>query len=126
MWRCLPLLIILTALAAAQAPQHPSVPAAAQASEHFDAKAATDAWLATLPPSFRARSDAYFEGTYWLILWDFLAAVAVSLVLLQSRLSARMRDLAERHHPVRIPSDRHLLGAIRALLCGAHISADGL
>lgn len=96
MWRFLLLLLALTALAAAQAPQHPSVPAAAQPSARFDAKAATDAWLATLPPAFRARSDAYFEGTYRLALWDFLAAVAVSLVLLQSRLSARMRDLAER------------------------------
>lgn len=80
----------------AQAPQHPIVPAAAQATPHFDATAATDAWLASLSHTFRARSDAYFEGTYWLILWDYLAGVLVALVILQSGLSARMRDWAER------------------------------
>jgi STE24 endopeptidase len=94
--RLLPLLLLFAALVFAQAPQHPNVPAAAQASAHFDAKAATDAWLASLPAAFRTRSDAYFEGTYWLSLWDFLAGVAVCLVLLPTRVSARMRDLAER------------------------------
>lgn len=94
--RLLPLLLLLAALVSAQAPQHPNVPAAAQATAHFDAKAATDAWLASLPPAFRTRSDAYFEGTYWLTLWDFLAGVAVCAILLPTRVSARMRDLAER------------------------------
>lgn len=94
--RWLALLLMLAAAGAAQAPQHPVVPAAAQASAHFDVQAATDAWLATLPSAFRSRSDAYFEGGYWLMLWDYLAGAAVSLALLQLGLSARMRDLAER------------------------------
>src|SRR6266545_3959010 len=38
----------------------------------FDPAAATAAYLATVPPAARARSDAYFEGGYWLQLWDFL------------------------------------------------------
>jgi len=96
MWRLLTLLLVAAALGLAQAPQHPVVPAAAQASAHFDARAATDAWLSSLSDTFRARSDAYFEANYWLTLWDYLAAVVVALALLQSRLSARMRDLAER------------------------------
>ena len=29
-----------------------------------------------MPPSQRARSDAYFEGGYWLQLWDFLSTVS--------------------------------------------------
>jgi hypothetical protein len=44
------------------------VPAAAQPSAHFDADAATEAYLAQIPASARSRSDAYFEGGYWLIL----------------------------------------------------------
>jgi len=55
------------------------VPTAAQPSEHFDADAATNAYLAEIPASARARSDAYFEGGYWLILWDFLYGAAVYL-----------------------------------------------
>jgi STE24 endopeptidase len=72
------------------------VPAEAQASPHFDATAATNAYLAQIPADKAARSDAYFEGGYWLILWDFLYGAAIALLLLNLRWSARMRDLAER------------------------------
>jgi STE24 endopeptidase len=72
------------------------VPAEAQPSPHFDATAATNAYLAQIPAGKTARSDAYFEGGYWMILWDFLYGVVVALLLLNLRWSARMRDLAER------------------------------
>jgi STE24 endopeptidase len=61
--------------------------------------AATKAWLDTVPADKRARSDAYFEGGYWLILWNFLLDAAISIFLLQSRISARLRDFAERIAP---------------------------
>jgi STE24 endopeptidase len=72
------------------------VPAAAQPSAHFDADAATEAYMAMIPPAATARSNAYFEGGYWLILWDFLYGSVVALLLLNLRWSAKMRDLAER------------------------------
>ena len=72
------------------------VPPAAQPSDHFDPDAATEAYMAMIPPAAKARSDAYFEGGYWLILWDFLYASAMMLVLLNLRWSAGMRDLAAR------------------------------
>ena len=72
------------------------VPPEAQATPHFDAAAATNAYLAQIPADKTARSDAYFEGGYWMILWDFLYGVAVALLLLNLRWSARARDLAER------------------------------
>ncbi len=62
----------------------------------FDVKAAVDAYLAQIPADKRARSDAYFEGGYWLQLWDFLSLVGVMWILLRFRWSAWMRDLAER------------------------------
>jgi len=82
--------------AANQMPSVIQVPAEAQASPHFDATAATNAYLAQIPPDKTARSDAYFEGGYWMILWDFLYGVAIALLLLNLRWSARMRDLSER------------------------------
>ena len=91
-----------TVVAVAQPPgpnEMPSViqvPEAARASANFDARAATNAYLAQIPADKTARSDAYFEGGYWLMLWDFLAGVAVALLLLNTRWSAKMRDLAER------------------------------
>jgi STE24 endopeptidase len=72
------------------------VPPEAEPSDHFDPEAATNAYLAEMPAAARARADAYFEGGYWLILWDFLYGAAVSLLLLNLRWSARMRDFAER------------------------------
>jgi STE24 endopeptidase len=72
------------------------IPPEAQASPYFDATAATNAYLAQIPADKTARSDAYFEGGYWLILWDFLYGVVVALLLLNLRWSARMRDLSER------------------------------
>jgi STE24 endopeptidase len=62
----------------------------------FDVKAAADAYLATVPADKKARSDAYFEGGYWLQLWDFLLSSAIVIFLLHTRLSARMRDWATR------------------------------
>src|ERR1700676_1122225 len=79
-----------------QMPSVIQVPAEAQASPHFDATAATNAYLAQIPADKTARSDAYFEGGYWMILWDFLYGMALALLLLNLRWSARMRDLAER------------------------------
>jgi STE24 endopeptidase len=79
-----------------QMPSVIQVPPEAQATPHFDAAAATNAYLAQIPADKTARSDAYFEGGYWMILWDFLYGVAVALLLLNLRWSARVRDLAER------------------------------
>jgi len=62
----------------------------------FDPAEATRAWLATIPADKRAKSDAYFEGGYWLILWNFLLTAAISIFLLQSRISASLRNFAER------------------------------
>lgn len=76
----------------------------------FDAEAATEAYLAQLSPEARARSDAYFEGGYWLRGWDFLIGLALAGVLLASGLSARMRDRA-----ARISSRRWLQTALYGL-----------
>ena len=82
------------------------VPPAAQPSDHFDPDAATEAYMAMIPPAAKARSDAYFEGGYWLILWDFLYASAIMLLLLNLRWSAKMRDLADAHHPLPLAARR--------------------
>lgn len=88
---------VVSAQAAPQAqPDSASVPAAAQPSPHFDVEAATSAYIAQIPASAKARSDVYFEGGYWLILWDFLYGAAVSLALLFFGWSAAMRNLSER------------------------------
>ena len=73
-----------------------TVPAGAQASPNFDPEVATEAYLAQIPPNAKARSDAYFEGGYWLILWDFLYGAGVTLLLLNLRWSAGFRNFSEK------------------------------
>src|SRR5512135_2634392 len=99
--RSLLLLAVLSTLAPAalasaadEASRPPAAPTAAAAP--FDPVAATNAYLATIPAADRARTNAYFEGGYWLLLWDFLLGAAVNYGLLASGVSRRMRDLAER------------------------------
>jgi len=72
------------------------IPTGAEASPGFDAETATRAYLNLLPPEARERSDAYFEGGYWLLLWDTLVPTIILLAILGTGLSARMRDLASR------------------------------
>jgi len=72
------------------------VPPEAQPSPNFNPETATNAYLAQIPAAARARSDAYFEGGYWMILWDFLYGAIVLLLLLNLGWSAAMRTGAER------------------------------
>ncbi|MCI0567402.1 MAG: M48 family metallopeptidase [Acidobacteria bacterium] len=72
-------------------------PASAQAAQvRFDPIAATDAYLARVSGEQRARSDAYFEGGYWLQLWHFLLGLGIAWLILGTGLSTTIRDRAER------------------------------
>lgn len=71
----------------------------AAAATAFDPEAATQVYLATLKGAARAKSNAYFEGGYWLILWGALIAIASELVQLHFGLARRWRDWAERIAP---------------------------
>jgi STE24 endopeptidase len=62
----------------------------------FDVEKAARAYLDRIPPEKKAQSDAYFQGGYWLQLWGFIYGAGIAALLLQGRLSARMRDLAQR------------------------------
>jgi len=100
------LLVLSAALSAAPAPA--TAPA-------FDPQAATAAYLAKVPADVRARSDAYFEGGYWLLLWDFLYGLGVAALLLGTGLSARLRDFTQRLTRFR-PVQTFLYAAVYFLL----------
>ncbi len=72
------------------------LPPEAQWGPEFDIARATDAYLATIPAAEREKSDAYFEGGYWIGAWGILITVLIAWLLLHTRLSARLRDFAER------------------------------
>lgn len=79
-------------------PQGETIPLAAQVTpgQPFDPVAATNAYLASLPPDKKAASDAYFEGGYWIGLWSTLIQLIILVFLMRSGMSRAMRDRAER------------------------------
>src|SRR6202171_558618 len=93
---CLMVAVPVAAPAQETPAQTPWLAAPLEKARGLGRPAATQAGLATVPADKRAKSDAYFEGGYWLILWHFLVTVAISIFLLASRISARLRDFAER------------------------------
>jgi len=92
----LPVVFLLTLFSSAQTNSPTSPATSSSTASQFDVRVAVDAYLAKMPAAQRARSDSYFEGGYWLILWDFLAAAFVLWLMLRFRWSAKMRTLAER------------------------------
>ena len=84
------------AIPAQETNRSPSSSTVSENTKSLDPAAETKAWLATVPADKREKSDAYFEGGYWLLLWNFLLGTAISIFLLSSRISARLRDFAER------------------------------
>lgn len=95
------MLLTFAALAAwSQAPA-PAVPAAAQAVP-LDPVAAARAWINTLPVAQRAKTNAQFEGGYWIALigigltplFGSLALTAVYAVIRRAPCAWWLRDTA--------------------------------
>ncbi len=86
------------ARAAADVParQGPNAPQAASSPPvHFDVDAAVRGYLDRLAPDEKARSDAYFEGGYWLQLWGLLISLVIAWALLRFGWSAAIRKRVE-------------------------------
>jgi len=61
---------------------------------NFDAEKATDAYMARISPQEKARSDAYFEGGYFLLVVDLFYTLIIAGLLLWLKVSSRMREFA--------------------------------
>lgn len=61
-----------------------------------DATLATQAYLDRLSAEAVKKSDAYFEGGYWLQLADLIVGLAIAALMLSGRRAARVRDWAAR------------------------------
>ena len=82
--------------APAPSPPVATTPTSSTTIDKIDPVAATKVYMNRLQGEARAKSDAYFEGGYWLILWNVLYALAVAWLLLSKRISLRIREFAER------------------------------
>lgn len=61
----------------------------------FDAAAATQAYLATLPPEAHAKATAYTQGGHWVLLWAAVVAVVVAWLVLKSGVLVKVRNSVE-------------------------------
>src|SRR5271170_3139698 len=72
------------------------IPTAALPGPGFDVDKATAGYLSLLSPEQRTLSDRYFEGGYWLQLWDLLWTIGACVLLLATGVSRRMSQWAQR------------------------------
>ena len=89
------------AMAEPPAPDEPAIVTdptspTATSQEAFDPEEATETYLATLDEETRAKSKEYTEGGYWLGIISLFYGLAVAFFLLNTGLSTRMRETAER------------------------------
>src|SRR4029453_493216 len=93
----------------------------AAATASFDPEAAIRAYLSTLQGAARAKSDAYFEGGYWLPLWGALVSLVAYWLMLRFRWSAAWSAWAKRItkrrclHPALYSVPFTLIGAVIVL-----------
>lgn len=59
-------------------------------------EAAVQTYLATMTPDQLAKSNSYFEGGYWLQLWNLVYGLAVAWLLMRTGWSVKMRQRAEK------------------------------
>ena len=72
----------------------PTIDSFAVKTEVFDPEVATQQYLDTLTPEAKEKSDSYFEGGYWLMLWNLLYGLAVAWVFLALGLSKWIKSIA--------------------------------
>lgn len=58
----------------------------------FDPAAATQAYLAVLPPEAHAKATAYTQGGHWVLLWAALVSILVAWLVLKSGVLVKVRD----------------------------------
>jgi STE24 endopeptidase len=69
---------------------------ALRAAAGFDPVAETEKIMAQLPAEARAKSDAYFEGGYWLLLWNVVGSLVITWLLYRFGVPIKLRNIAER------------------------------
>ena len=65
----------------------------------FDAKTATDAYLAAFPAAAHLKAIHYTQGGHWLLLWGWLVSVIAYAVIARVRLLPAVQGAMERRRP---------------------------
>jgi STE24 endopeptidase len=71
-----------------------------QSNAAFNTDQAINSYLNSLSADQKERSDAYFEGGYWIQLWDLLLAIVTAFIFLFLGLSGWIKRIAQRSKKV--------------------------
>jgi STE24 endopeptidase len=82
--------------------QSPAKDSVVVKTEVFDPEVATQKYIETLTPEAKQKSDSYFEGGYWLILWNLLYGIVVAWVFLSLGLSKWIKSIATKVNNINI------------------------
>ena len=86
----------------------------------FDPWTAAQAHIAAMSPAAQAKAIAYTHNAHWMLLWGFLAATVVSLIILWTGVLRRTRDGLEKNGPR--PALTTFVVALISLILGAVLS----
>jgi STE24 endopeptidase len=64
--------------------------------EHFDVNASVQNYLDTLSPVLKEKSDAYYEGNYWIQVWNIILELFVAWIFLSLGLSKWIKGIIKR------------------------------
>ena len=70
--------------------------------ENFDVNVATQQYIVMLSPEQKAKSDAYFEGGYWILLWGFVIDLLTAWIFLSLGLSKWIKRIASKAKKINI------------------------
>jgi len=90
------LFCLITRVVANGQHNQPIVQPVSQAASRFDAEKATATLINTIPLAVRNKANSYWEGGYWLLLWNFLYAAFIAWLFLFGGLSAYIKKLADK------------------------------
>lgn len=101
--------ILCTTYANSSAGTNKTADSSSVKSEKFDPYEATQKYLSTLTPEQKSKSDAYFEGGYWLLLRNMIYEIMVAWILLSLGLSHWIKKIASKAKKVNVQNLIYIL-----------------
>lgn len=89
-------ILLFSSVSFTEEPENTNIQVEQQESKSFNPDIETQKYLNTLTPEQKEKSDAYFEGKYWISLWGFFIEIIIAWIFLSLGLSRWMKKRTEK------------------------------